>query len=93
MSESNTEKCTECGAVLSVGDWPFCPHGPVQNYGIQTDERWIGGKTFENMAATPLTFHSRQAWKAKMQELGIRNEPRHIGLPGSDKNPHTQRFL
>lgn len=86
-------RCDRCNAELAVGDWPFCPHGRTANYGIQTDESWIGGKTFENMAPTPLTFHSRQAWRAKMKELGIRNEPRHIGTAEGDRSKHTQRWL
>ena len=25
--EQIDEICTECGAVLSIGSWPYCPHG------------------------------------------------------------------
>ncbi len=25
--EMNSEVCNQCGEVLSVGEWPWCPHG------------------------------------------------------------------
>jgi hypothetical protein len=89
----NTTRCETCGVEYAIGAWPFCPHGLTTHYGIQTDEAWIGGRTFENMASTPLTFYSRREWKRKMKELGIRNEPRHVGTAEGDRNRHTQRWL
>jgi len=48
--------CSQCGKVLEIGDWPFCPHGKGANYGW----KWARGqnearkeKFFKDAAANP----------------------------------------
>lgn len=31
--------CHECGNPITVGDWPFCPHGPASNRLAAVHER------------------------------------------------------
>lgn len=33
-------KCDSCGAELSVGSWPWCPHGTPQGMLGAFPERW-----------------------------------------------------
>ena len=30
--EIDTDVCPECGKEVHFGDWPFCPHEPIDNY-------------------------------------------------------------
>jgi hypothetical protein len=36
-------RCDECNEILRVGDWPFCPHGPVRGvlHSIHPRERCV----------------------------------------------------
>lgn len=85
--------CPKCGADVQVGEWPWCPHGRPRNFDIQTDEQWIGGKTFENLGHEPVTVYSRSELKREMQARGLEHAVRHVGLQGSDKNPNTTRWI
>jgi len=51
--------CEKCGAVLQVGDYPFCPHGRSALVAIPDDVP--GGFTVENGFAEPRTFYSKSA--------------------------------
>ena len=49
--------CPTCAVELTIGDWPFCPHG-VGHANVNGDD-WPGGKTFENLGHEPVTLYSR----------------------------------
>ena len=36
-------KCDQCGRELSIGDWPFCPHGSIhgQTAAVHAKERAV----------------------------------------------------
>ena len=51
-----------------------------------------GGFWIENMTPKPLYFRSKSEWKAKMKELGLVNKVEHVGVPGTDRSPHTTRW-
>lgn len=51
-----------------------------------------GGFTDENLGPTPITYYSKSERRRLMKERGIRDGVRHVGLQGSDKSPHTQRW-
>lgn len=88
-----TGHCDHCEATLAVGEWPFCPHGlPVVGLVVVADSI-PGGMTIENMTAVPETFYSKSDWRRRMKELGLINKVEHVGVPGSDKSPHTQRWV
>lgn len=52
-----------------------------------------GGLVVENFAPYPMTFDSHSAKRAYMKAHGIREHVEHVGVPGSDKSPHTTRQL
>ena len=79
------DKCPECGAVLRVGDFPFCPHEPGSQSVI--GDEWPGGKEFENGFETPRTFYSRSEHEAALAARGL--EVRAKWVPG-DK--HLKRW-
>jgi hypothetical protein len=80
--------CDRCGAAIAIGDFPFCPHGPMRA-GRGADVTWPGGRTFENLADHPVTFYSPAEQQQYMREHRIEPYVRHIPVPGSDKSPHT----
>ena len=85
------EQCDKCGEILEIGSWPFCKggHGRGTNsvIGDEIDE-WN-----ENVGHTPVHFTSRIEKRRYLKEKGLLEFVRHVGEQGSDKNPHTQRWL
>jgi hypothetical protein len=87
--------CPSCGLILRVGDFPMCggkhgQHEPMGNLSVEDDscDIWI-----ENMTAEPLHFESKGEWKRKTKELGLLNKVQHVPKPGTDKSPHTTRWI
>lgn len=33
-----SHRCESCGVVLHIGDWPYCPHGPVRELNARAFE-------------------------------------------------------
>lgn len=90
--------CDRCGAALEVGQWPFCRPGRGHDIFIAKnlaviDDTIPGGMVIENMSATPMTFHSKSEWRREMKARGLQSKVEHVGVPGTDKSPMTQRFL
>lgn len=56
------------------------------------DVTWPGGKTFENLGDTPMTFYSPAEQQRYMKAHGIEAYVRHQPVPGSDTSPHTSRW-
>jgi hypothetical protein len=52
-----------------------------------------GGLTIENLSHQPITFYSHSERRRYMKEHGIREHVRHVGEQGSDKSPHTTRWV
>ena len=61
--------CDKCQKALSVGEWPFCPHGSVR-YGVIRDEI-PGGFVQENFGHEPETFYSWSAMRKRADDLGL----------------------
>lgn len=57
------------------------------------DDSVPGGFTVENMGPTPLTFYSKTEWRRTMKERGLVNNVYHVPLQGTDKSPHTTRWV
>lgn len=79
--------CKSCGHDLQVGEWPFCPHGTPGGNAIETNERFIGGVTIENMGHDPVTVYSREEFNEQMARHNV--EQRIKWVPG-DK--HLQNW-
>ena len=86
--------CPTCHMYLRVGDWPICDGSghPPSNLTVEGDEI-PGGMVIENMSAQPEKFYSKSDWRRRMKELGLVQMVKHVPQPGSDKSPHTQRFV
>ena len=92
----------ECGGVREHVLWVF-----AQAHGIETDKAIVIGDDIPgglliphgicNADGTPRRYYSktdiRIAAKAAGLVWGGDDGTRHIGSKGSDKNPHTQRFV
>jgi len=52
-----------------------------------------GGMTIENISKTPLTFYSKSEYRRALKERGLMNKVEHVGSQGSDKSPHTSRWV
>lgn len=87
-----TSQCTKCQCPLAIGDWPFCPHGPVRNFTVRPDSI-PGGMVIENLGPKPQTFYSKSDYKAAMAAAGVRPFVRHVPEQGSDKSKVTQRWV
>lgn len=77
-----------------VADYPPCPLcGAImtRRYGFRAaqDDSFIGGKTFENLADQPVTFHSKTDYRRYLKTHNLEECVRHVPVPGSDKSPHT----
>ena len=90
--------CQTCGTTLRVGDWPFCRNGRGHEPFIAAnlaviDDSIPGGMVVENMSATPMTFHSKSDWRREMKARGLTHKVEHVGVPGTDRSPHTKRWI
>jgi hypothetical protein len=85
--ETMGTKCERCNRDLSVGEWPFCPHGFGVN-GVEQDG-WPGGRTFENLGPGEVTLYSRSELRRELNARGLIEMVRHVPVPGSDTSPHT----
>lgn len=98
--------CPKCGFerpdTYVVREMPHCPQcGSGMNKLWRTgsfpnviDDTIIGGLTVENLAPTPITFHSKSEHRAYLKAHGFSQKVRHVGTPGegSDKSAHTSRW-
>jgi hypothetical protein len=75
--------CRICGA-FTTRLWRQSPS-------VQSDAI-IGGFTDENLGPTPVTYYSKSERRRLMKERGLEEGVRHVGVQGSDKSPHTQRW-
>jgi hypothetical protein len=60
--------CEDCGKELTIGDWPYCPHGHAAMHVIPDDIP--GGQVFENGFDEPTRFYSHSAHRAALKARG-----------------------
>lgn len=92
--------CEKCGVHIAVGEWPFCPHGPIRAdpYRATTFADSIpGGLTLENYGPHPVTVYSHTERKTLMASRGLELRERWAPLPGTDRDPQgvmpTGRYI
>lgn len=87
--------CTVCGLELAVGEFgcitTIRPHGRSSLRVVGDDIP--GGMVIENLGPRPQTFYTKSSYRDAMRAANVHNVVRHRPLPGSDKSPHTQRFV
>jgi hypothetical protein len=81
--------CPECGGPMeSASSRPNRAHTVI---GDECDV-WIQHGLC-NPDGTPRRYTSKSEIRQAEKALGWKNEVRHVGVPGSDKNPHTTRHF
>jgi hypothetical protein len=77
--------CEKCHQPLSIGDYPFCPHGSGST--AVEAVTWPGGRWFENLGDKPEKLYSPLELRARLKELNLEPFVRH--LPGDQ---HTRSW-
>lgn len=70
--------CEHCGEELTVGAWPWCPHGEPHGNAIETNEAFIGGLTLENLGHDPVTVYSREEYKQAMLKANVDQQIKYV---------------
>ena len=83
--------CDKCGTALTLGDFPFCPHGRSSMKVFQ--DSIPGGLWIENMGPTPIKVYSKSEKKFEMEKRGLSEAVRHVGTQDGDRSPHTSRWI
>ena len=52
-----------------------------------------GGQWVENLGPKPVKVYSKSELKWEAQKRGLVQNVRHVGTPGSDRSPHTTRWV
>lgn len=98
------QHCLACGKVYEIACEPFVNppciacRGATERiflpgtYEIQGDEI-PGGLVVENLGPEPVRVYSKSELRREVEARGLVPSVRHVGVPGSDKSPHTQRFV
>lgn len=100
------QRCTACDwtdeVIVQPFEQPPCPQcgGPTERYypiggrtnGVIPDE-FVGGQWIENMGHEPVYITSRSQFKRELEARGLMQAVRHVPAKGSDKSPHTTRWI
>lgn len=97
------QHCTVCDWQSEIfaepGTHPACPvcQGPTERiylggYGMIGDEI-PGGLVVENLGHHPVKVFSKSELKFEAEKRGLVQNVQHVGTPGGDKNPNTQRWV
>jgi len=88
-----TRICEKCGVEYGLGDWPFCRSGHgTARYTVRPDTI-PGGMVIENLTPQPKRYYSHSEIKHEAEMRGLTPYVVHVGTPGSDKSPHTSRWI
>lgn len=79
--------CPTCGGITER----YYPIGG-RGYRVAGDE-FVGGRWFENLGPQPVFIESKSHLKREMAARGLTERVRHVGVPGTDKSPHTTRWV
>lgn len=97
------QHCPTCGWTAEIYAMPHvhpeCPRcgGPTERiylggYSVIGDEI-PGGLVVENLGHEPVTVYSKSELKLEAEKRGLTQMVRHVGTQGSDKSPHTTRWV
>lgn len=87
--------CENCQHELQIGEHPFCPHG----FGISgaISDSIPGGVLIDhgicNRDGSPRRYYSKSEMAKEAKARGVTNRVEHIPLRGSDRSPHTTRWI
>jgi putative FmdB family regulatory protein len=80
---TRNDPCPDCGAPITR------MHRACNMIGDEIP----GGQWVENLGPTPIKVHSKSELKWEAQKRGLVQNVRHVGVPGSDRSPHTSRWV
>src|ERR1700681_3513258 len=100
-------KCPSCGAEL-IDCWePLTPPEILCVCGQPTQRAWLHNQVSGvisdecdvwvkngicNFDGTPRHYRFKSEMRAEAKRRGVVNHVEHVGLPGSDKSPHTSKW-
>lgn len=94
------EACPTCGYVTQIGDYPFCKGTPESHQRVSfnvIDDSIPGGLEIRhgicNEDGTPRRYYSKSDMKREADRRGWTNVVEHKPMPGTDKSPHTTRWV
>lgn len=72
--EGKLTKCDKCGRSVAIGDWPWCPHEHVENFGEEPLEPYID----ENLTREPggIEITTRAQRRKIMYESNMEYRPK-----------------
>ena len=91
------DTCDKCGQEITVGEFPFCPHGRGAN--SVTADDIPGGVEIRhgicNEDGSPRRYYSKSEMAREAKRRNVVNRVEHIPVPnsGSDKSKHTTRWI
>lgn len=62
--------CEKCGSVVTVGAWPFCPHG-VPHVAIIDDSLEGGPRRFETMGDDAPYIETKSQWRREVERRNL----------------------
>lgn len=96
----DSETCDACGGTIHIGDYPFCggdaaKHVPAHPQAVP--DEIPGGLEIKNGLCnedgTPRKYYSRSEIAKEAKRRGWMNYVVHVPQRGSDKSPHTSRWV
>lgn len=82
-----TTQCDKCGVMITLEDWPFCPHPKRDGPAMLNRDEIVGGITLENYGPKPMTFYSHSERRAYMKQQGLMEKEKFCPAPGTDIDP------
>jgi len=80
------EPCEQCGQIVHVGDWPYCPH-QRGTFTVVADAI-PGGLVINNLGPKPVKVFSHAERRAIMRARGLRENVYHV-----DGDRHVGRMV
>lgn len=66
---AQTDMCEKCGKIVTIGDFPFCPHENAQ--GLTLGEEPLEPYVDYNLGPEPVTITTRGQRRKLMAEQGL----------------------
>lgn len=87
--------CDRCFQPESVGEHGVgvCPYEPRRSTAIIDDQISGGARYFENLGHDKVWVESKSQLRDELRARGLRENVRHVGVPGSDRSPQTSRWV
>jgi hypothetical protein len=69
--------CAKCDHVLTVGDWPFCPHPRGYAVAVIDDQIEGGPRFFDTMGPEDVWIESKSQWRREVEKRELIHVDRH----------------